>query len=471
MEVAPRTRSATSVTVVVPALNEERNIGWLLAQAAGRRRRGHRRRRPLDRRHGRASRCDAPGRRDRRTSDRPARAPRCAPASPRATGDVIVMIDADGSMDPAEISRYVDAIDEGYDLVKGSRFLEDGGTTDLSRLRSVGNLALLGVANVMYGSSFTELCYGYMAFRRDALAAAAAVGATASRSRRRSSPTPCAPGCGSAEVPSFESARRSGESNLRHVPRRQPRAARAACGRALHVAARARPRPRRLARAERRRARCRPLRPVAAPSVLRRDLRLRGRARGAARSPPSRRCARRRSRPHEVIVVDRPQPRRCSLGARGARPSARSIPNRRARAGCRARATPGSPRRTGDVVAFLDDDAVAAPDWLERLAGGLRRSGRRRRRRRRAAGVGRRGGRAGSPRSSTGSSAAATAACPSDAAPVRNLIGCNMSFRRERRSTRVGGFSARLGRVGAPPARLRGDRAVHPPRARRARRR
>ena len=72
-------------------------------------------------------------------------------------------------MDPLEIPRYVEALTEGADLVKGSRFLPGGGTTDMTRLRMLGNRVLLGVVNRAFGTGFTELCYGYMAFRRDAM--------------------------------------------------------------------------------------------------------------------------------------------------------------------------------------------------------------------------------------------------------------------------------------------------------------
>ena len=44
-----------------------------------------------------------------------------------ATGDFIVMIDADGSNDPAEIPRFVAALEGGADFAKGSRFLPGGG--------------------------------------------------------------------------------------------------------------------------------------------------------------------------------------------------------------------------------------------------------------------------------------------------------------------------------------------------------
>src|ERR1700742_1710924 len=39
-----------------------------------------------------------------------------------ATGDIIAMIDADGSTDPAEIPQFVDALTGGADFAKGPRF-------------------------------------------------------------------------------------------------------------------------------------------------------------------------------------------------------------------------------------------------------------------------------------------------------------------------------------------------------------
>ena len=56
-----------------------------------------------------------------------------------ATGDIIVMLDADGSTDPAEIPRYVEAVTQGADFAKGSRFLPGGGSSYISRIRQFGN--------------------------------------------------------------------------------------------------------------------------------------------------------------------------------------------------------------------------------------------------------------------------------------------------------------------------------------------
>jgi glycosyltransferase involved in cell wall biosynthesis len=83
-----------------------------------------------------------------------------------ATGDIIVTLDADGSADPGEIPRFVDALVGGADFAKGTRFREGGGSSDITKLRSVGNRVLCAVVNVLYGTKYTDLCYGYNAFWR-----------------------------------------------------------------------------------------------------------------------------------------------------------------------------------------------------------------------------------------------------------------------------------------------------------------
>jgi glycosyltransferase involved in cell wall biosynthesis len=88
-----------------------------------------------------------------------------------ASSDIIVMIDADGSTDPAEIPRFVDALTSGADFAKGSRFLRGGGSTDITRFRSLGNRHLNGLVNILFATHYTDLCYGYNAFWRHCLEA------------------------------------------------------------------------------------------------------------------------------------------------------------------------------------------------------------------------------------------------------------------------------------------------------------
>ncbi len=144
-----------------------------------------------------------------------------------ATGDFLVMLDADGSTDPEEIPRFVAALTHGADFAKGSRFMPGAGSSDISRLRQAGNYWLSKIVNLLYGTRYTDLCYGYNAFRRDCLGA---IGLDAS-ARADTDPTQMRWGDGFEvetlinvriakaglrvfEVPSFESRRVFGKSNL-----------------------------------------------------------------------------------------------------------------------------------------------------------------------------------------------------------------------------------------------------------------
>jgi glycosyltransferase involved in cell wall biosynthesis len=86
-----------------------------------------------------------------------------------ATGDIIVMLDADGSMDPHEIGWFVSPLQHDFDFVKGSRYVTGGGSDDITLLRSAGNRALTGLANMVLRSDYSDLCYGYIAMRRECL--------------------------------------------------------------------------------------------------------------------------------------------------------------------------------------------------------------------------------------------------------------------------------------------------------------
>lgn len=85
------------------------------------------------------------------------------------TGDIIVMVDADGSADGQEIVSYVSALVGGADFAKGSRFANGGGTDDMTLVRKLGNRVLCGIVNAKFGARYTDLCYGYNAFWRHCL--------------------------------------------------------------------------------------------------------------------------------------------------------------------------------------------------------------------------------------------------------------------------------------------------------------
>ena len=81
-----------------------------------------------------------------------------------ATGDIIAMIDADGSTDASEIQSFVLALLDGADFAKGTRFAKGGGTEDITYLRALGNRMLTGMVNLLYGTKYTDLCYGFNVF-------------------------------------------------------------------------------------------------------------------------------------------------------------------------------------------------------------------------------------------------------------------------------------------------------------------
>ena len=131
-----------------------------------------------------------------------------------ASGDIIVMMDADGSMNANELILLVAALMSGADVAKGSRFIEGGGSSDLSILRTAGNWGLTTAVRVLYGGRFSDLCYGYMAFwrrclpaldsRRDGFEIEACLNVLAIKNNLKI-----------IEVPSFEAERIHGASNLR----------------------------------------------------------------------------------------------------------------------------------------------------------------------------------------------------------------------------------------------------------------
>jgi len=130
-----------------------------------------------------------------------------------ATGDVIVMLDADGSTDPAEIPRFVAALLTGADYAKGSRFIAGGGSADITALRQVGNWGLAKLVNLFWGGQYSDLCYGYNAFWRRCLPflspdckgfeVETLINIRAARAKLKIH-----------EVPSYEHSRQHGRSNL-----------------------------------------------------------------------------------------------------------------------------------------------------------------------------------------------------------------------------------------------------------------
>jgi len=201
-----------SVSVVIPAKNEARNIGWVLKRMPsyvdeviivdGLSTDG-----TLE-----VAKSIAP---DVLVvhEDRPGKGAAMRAGMALARGDCVVVMDADCSMDPQEIHLYVSALAEGADLAKGSRFIEGGGSTDITLLRQFGNRQLLALANALFRTEFTELCYGFMALRRSAISRLA-LDADGFEIETQIVTRAVRMGLRISEVPSHEAPRRYGESNL-----------------------------------------------------------------------------------------------------------------------------------------------------------------------------------------------------------------------------------------------------------------
>lgn len=134
-----------------------------------------------------------------------------------ASGDIIVMLDADGSTDPGEIPAYVGMLLSGADFAKGSRFLQGGGTADMPLYRKLGNWCFVLLVRLLFGGGYTDLCYGYNAFWKRILPQLELDGQgfeiEAMMNIRALS-------CGLkvTEVPSFEFKRVYGTGRLRTIP-------------------------------------------------------------------------------------------------------------------------------------------------------------------------------------------------------------------------------------------------------------
>ncbi len=134
-----------------------------------------------------------------------------------ATGDIIIMLDADGSTDPREIPAYVGALLAGADFVKGSRFLQGGGTSDMTFIRRAGHEALLMLVRLFFGGHYSDLCYGYNAFWAHVVPSLDLDADGFEIETLMNVRALCA-GLKVAEVPSFEAERIYGDSHLRAIP-------------------------------------------------------------------------------------------------------------------------------------------------------------------------------------------------------------------------------------------------------------
>jgi glycosyltransferase involved in cell wall biosynthesis len=139
---------------------------------------------------------------------------RCGFAAAR--GEIIVMLDADGSARPEEIPAFVNALERGADYAKGSRFLRGAakaGSADITPLRRFGNWALGQMVNALFGTTYTDLCYGFNAFWKRCLDRLA-IDCDGFEVETLLNIRAATAGYRIVEVPSFEDPRLYGTSNL-----------------------------------------------------------------------------------------------------------------------------------------------------------------------------------------------------------------------------------------------------------------
>jgi hypothetical protein len=124
------------------------------------------------------------------------------------------MLDADGSTDPREIPRFVEALLAGADFAKGSRFIPGGGTTDMPLHRKLGNWSFVQLTRILFGARYSDLCYGYNAFWGDVVDLLE-LDATGFEVEAMMNIRAHRLGLRVVEVPSFEYRRKYGEGRLR----------------------------------------------------------------------------------------------------------------------------------------------------------------------------------------------------------------------------------------------------------------
>lgn len=205
----------STVSVVIPAKNEARNLGWVLEQIPSWVHEvilvdGLSTDATLE--MGRACWPDIRIVHE----NRPGKGAALRAGFAAAQGELVAMIDADGSMSPTELLRFVHLLEDGYDFVKGSRFVAGGGSLDISTFRKVGNRGLMGLVSMLYQVRLTDLCYGFMAFRRRYLAHLD-LQSDGFEIETEMVLRAVRAGLRIAEVPSLELPRRSGRSNLHAI--------------------------------------------------------------------------------------------------------------------------------------------------------------------------------------------------------------------------------------------------------------
>lgn len=101
--------------------------------------------------------------------------------------------------------------------MKGSRFMQGGGTSDMPFHRRFGNWGFVMLVRMLFGGQYTDLCYGYSAFWSRVVPLINLDGTGFEIETMMNIRSLCT-GLKVAEVPSFESPRVFGTGRLRTIP-------------------------------------------------------------------------------------------------------------------------------------------------------------------------------------------------------------------------------------------------------------
>lgn len=81
----------------------------------------------------------------------------------------IIEMDGGGSHLPSELSQFIEKLDEGYDCVWGSRFIEGGSMREQPLFRRVLSQGGTWLSNLVLGTRLKDMTSGYEAFQRHVL--------------------------------------------------------------------------------------------------------------------------------------------------------------------------------------------------------------------------------------------------------------------------------------------------------------
>ena len=85
----------------------------------------------------------------------------------QAKGDIVVVLNADGSQNPKDIPKLLDKIDEGYDLVLASRYSPGGGSEEDTFTHFIGNKIFTFLCNMIYKVNVSDVLYFFLAARKE----------------------------------------------------------------------------------------------------------------------------------------------------------------------------------------------------------------------------------------------------------------------------------------------------------------